>query len=207
MRIDVHTHFQSLAYVQHLHERSTLPRAVLEGGNYVIQCGAGLNVPALPKMLDMGEKLRDMDVSEIDVAVLSHGIPIGPDALRGAEADEWARCINDDLANIVACHPDRFVGLGTVGFGDIERSIAEVDRCIDQASRACRCSRMSEGSPWTRPRCCQFSSTSVHSAYRFTAPGRPAQSRGTRCSEPSPAARLPIRHQLERRAADPQRNL
>jgi predicted TIM-barrel fold metal-dependent hydrolase len=132
MRIDVHTHFQSLAYVQHLHERNALPRAVLDGGTYVIQCGAGVNVPALPKMLDMGEKLRDMDASGIDIAVLSHGLPLGPDALVGAEADDWAACINDDLANIVAGHTDRFVGLGTIGFGDVERSIAEVDRCIGQ---------------------------------------------------------------------------
>jgi predicted TIM-barrel fold metal-dependent hydrolase len=130
MRIDIHTHFQSLAYVKHLHERSALPRAVLAGGNSVIQCGAGVNVPALPKMLDISEKLHDMDASGIDVAVLSHGIPLGPDALGGTEAEDWAACINTDLASIVAGHPDRFVGLGTVGFGDVERSIAEVDRCI-----------------------------------------------------------------------------
>jgi predicted TIM-barrel fold metal-dependent hydrolase len=132
MRIDIHTHFQSLAYIQHLHERGGLPRAVLEDGNYVIQCGAGVNVPVLPKMLDMDEKLRDMDASGIDVAVLSHGVPLGPDALGGAEADDWAACINDNLARIIACHPDRFVGLGTIGFGDIERSTVEVDRCIGQ---------------------------------------------------------------------------
>jgi predicted TIM-barrel fold metal-dependent hydrolase len=130
MRIDTHTHFQSLAYIKHLHDRSALPSAVLDGGNYVIQCGAGVNVPALPKMLDMGEKLRDMDASGIDVAVLSHGVPLGPDALGGAEADDWAARINDDLASIIACHADRFAGLGTIGFGDVEHSIAEVDRCI-----------------------------------------------------------------------------
>jgi predicted TIM-barrel fold metal-dependent hydrolase len=132
MRIDTHTHFQSLAYIKHLHDRSALPSAALDGGNYVIHCGAGVNVPALPRMLDMSEKLRNMDASGIDIAVLSHGIPLGPDALGGSEADDWAACINDDLAKIVACHADRFVGLGTIGFGDIERSITEVDRCIGQ---------------------------------------------------------------------------
>jgi predicted TIM-barrel fold metal-dependent hydrolase len=130
MRIDIHSHFQSLAYVKHLHERSALPRAVLEDGTYVVQCGAGVDVPALPRMLDMDEKLGDMDASGIDVAVLSHGLPLGPDALGGAEADDWAARINDHLAAMIASHPDRFVGLGTIGFGDVERTIAEVDRCI-----------------------------------------------------------------------------
>jgi predicted TIM-barrel fold metal-dependent hydrolase len=132
MRIDTHTHFQSLAYVEHLRDRDSLPRTVLDDGNLVIQCGSGVNVPALPKMLDMDLKLWDMDLLGVDVAVLSHGIPLGPDALGGAEADEWAKCINDDLAGRIACHPDRFVGLGTIGFGDVQRSIAEVDRCVHE---------------------------------------------------------------------------
>jgi predicted TIM-barrel fold metal-dependent hydrolase len=132
MRIDIHTHFQSLAYVEHLHNRSSLPRAVLDGDMRVIQCGSGVNVPALPMMLDMDVKLHEMDALGIDLAVLSHGIPLGPDALGGAEADDWAAWINDDLARRIACHPDRFFGFGTIGFGDLERSIAEVDRCIHE---------------------------------------------------------------------------
>jgi predicted TIM-barrel fold metal-dependent hydrolase len=130
MRVDVHTHFQSRAYVEHLRDRNSLPRSVLDSGNLIIQCGSGVNVPALPSMLDVDLKLRDMDRLGVDGAVLSHGIPLGTDALRGAEADEWAARINTDLAGRIACHADRFVGLGSIGFGDVERSIAEVDRCI-----------------------------------------------------------------------------
>jgi predicted TIM-barrel fold metal-dependent hydrolase len=132
MRIDVHTHFQSLDYVKHLRGRGALPRTVLDGGMYAIQCSAELSIPALPVMLDMQQKLRSMDELGIDVAVLSHGIPLGPDALGGREADDWASRINDDLAHIVARFPDRLVGFGSIGFGDLQRSISEVERCINQ---------------------------------------------------------------------------
>ena len=130
MRIDIHTHFQCLDFVRHLLGRTAMPRAVLDGGAYVIQCAAGLDIPSLPKLIDMDAKLRDMDDMKIDVAVLSHGIPFGPDVLDPREADEWATRINDDLARIVAMFPGRFVGLGAIGFGERQRSIAEVNRCI-----------------------------------------------------------------------------
>jgi predicted TIM-barrel fold metal-dependent hydrolase len=132
MRIDIHSHFQSLAYVKHLRGRGAPPRSVLDGGRYVVQCAAGVSVPALSSMLDMEQKLADMDHLGVELALLSHGIPLGPDALGGQEADDWACRSNDDLACIVADHPGRFAGLGTLGFGDAERSISEVNRCIHE---------------------------------------------------------------------------
>jgi predicted TIM-barrel fold metal-dependent hydrolase len=132
MRIDVHTHFQSLDYIKHLQGRRALPRTVLDGGTYLVQCAAGLRVPSLPTMMDMDEKLRDLDALQIDLSILSHGLPLGPDALGGEEADEWAMRINDDLARIIQAYPGKFLGLASLGFGSPERAIAEVDRCINQ---------------------------------------------------------------------------
>ena len=132
MRIDVHTHFQCLDFVKHLQGRSTLPKSFLDGGNYIIQCAAGLAVPSLPEAVDMEEKLRDMEEAKIDAAILSHGIPFGPDVLGGREADDWAKRINDNLAAIIDRFPEKFIGLGTIGFGDSQRSIAEVNRCIGE---------------------------------------------------------------------------
>ena len=132
MRIDVHTHFQCLDFVKHLQGRSSLPKSVLDGGTYIIECAPGLKIPTLPKIIDMEKKLRDMEDMKIDVAVLSHGIPFGPDVLSRQEADEWAMRINDNLARIIDRFPGKFVGLGSIGFGDCQRSIAEVDRCIKQ---------------------------------------------------------------------------
>jgi len=63
--------------------------------------------------------------------VLSHGIP-GPELLEPAAADDWAARINDHLAGVVERYPDKFIAWGSIGFGSPERSIAEVDRCINQ---------------------------------------------------------------------------
>ena len=130
MRIDVHTHFQCLDFIKQLEGRRNLPRSVLDGGTYVVQCAAGLNVPAFPKMIDIEKKLRDMEDMKIDVAVLSHGYPFGADVLGGRRADYWAQRINDHLAGIIDRYPGKFVGFGSIGFGDCQQSIAEVDRCI-----------------------------------------------------------------------------
>jgi hypothetical protein len=44
MRIDVHTHFQSLDFIKHLQGRSTLPKTLLEGGMYAVQSAPGVRV-------------------------------------------------------------------------------------------------------------------------------------------------------------------
>jgi predicted TIM-barrel fold metal-dependent hydrolase len=131
MRIDVHTHFLSLDFLKHLQGRAALPRTVLEGGVYVVECAPGLRYPSAPNILDMDVKLKDCDAIGIQLNGLSIAIP-GPDLLGGDEADDWAARINDDLAGIVERYPRRFVGFGSVGFGSVERSIAEADRCINQ---------------------------------------------------------------------------
>lgn len=130
-RIDVHTHFLSLPFVKHLQGRSAYPRTVVEGGVYVIDCAHGWRLPTVPNIVDMDVKLTDMDTIGVDVSVLSHGIP-GPEVLDPEEADDWASRINDDLARIIAMHPGRFLGFGNIGFGDPQRSVAEVDRCINE---------------------------------------------------------------------------
>lgn len=129
MRIDVHSHFIDLEFTKHLQGRASMPRTVLEGGVYVVQCATGWHLPTLPNIVDMDVKLRDMEAMGIDRTVLSVSVP-GPEILGGAEADDWAQHINDHLAAILADYPDKFVGFGTLGFGDPARAIAEADRCI-----------------------------------------------------------------------------
>src|SRR5215472_6819636 len=70
-RIDIHTHFQCLDFVKHLLGRSAFPRSVLDGGAYAVECAAGFRVPALPKIIDMDAKLRDLEAMDIAVSVLS----------------------------------------------------------------------------------------------------------------------------------------
>ena len=131
MRIDVHTHFVFLDFTKHLEGRSALPRSTLEDGTYFTQCTEAFRMPAVPRVVDMDVKLRDLDDMGIDVSVLSHGVP-GPERLGGQEADDWAARINDHLAGIIQAYPGWFIGWGTIGFGDAGRAIAELDRCVNQ---------------------------------------------------------------------------
>ena len=129
MRIDVHTHFMSEQVARTLEKRSQFPYTRFVDGTYHFHCCQGLSVPMSPPLRDMRRKLEDMDSAGIDVAILSLAIP-GPELLGGAEADEVARMVNDALAEIIAQHPDRFWGYATLGFGDIEASLKELDRCF-----------------------------------------------------------------------------
>jgi len=131
MRVDVHSHFQSVEFVRHLLGTTRLPCAIEERGTYIVDCGSGLRVPSLPELVDVERKLDAMDRLGIDVSVLSHGLPLGPDVL-GSQADEWAMRINDDLARIVLTYPEKFIGFGSLGLADPERTIAEVDRCVTE---------------------------------------------------------------------------
>jgi predicted TIM-barrel fold metal-dependent hydrolase len=104
---------------------------VSKGDSYIVSCTSNHSHTNPPKAMDVEDKLRDMEVMGVDVSVLSQGIP-GPELLGGTEADDWAARINDHLASVIEKHPGKFVAWGSIGFGSPERSIAEVDRCINQ---------------------------------------------------------------------------
>jgi len=82
-----------------------------------------------PKMESIDVRLADMDSMGIDVQVLS----VSPyHMFFWAEGDLGERVfstINDDLASVVASHPDRFVALGAVPMQDTEAAVRELKRC------------------------------------------------------------------------------
>ena len=131
MRIDVHTHLYFQEFADYLLGRSALPNVTAKDGVYVTNCSPAFSVTSPPGHRDVDAKLRSMDDMGVDLAVLSHGIP-GPELLGCQEADDWASRINDYLARVVDQYPDKFVAWGSLGFGSPERSIAEVDRCVDE---------------------------------------------------------------------------
>ncbi len=100
-------------------------------GTYFISCSGGYRHGASAVHADVDTKLKDMDELGIRMSVLSHGIP-GPELIGGDEADDWASRINDHLAEVVAQYPDKFAAWATLGWGSAERTIAEIDRCINR---------------------------------------------------------------------------
>ena len=74
------------------------------------------------------KRLADMDVMGIDIQALT---PAPNQTYYDTPPDlgiATARAINDNIADIVARHPDRFVGLGTVPFQAPELAVTELER-------------------------------------------------------------------------------
>ncbi len=131
MRIDIHSHFLHLDFIKHLEGRDSLPSSYLQGGTYAIDCAEAMTMMAGPRIVEMDVKVREQETMGIGLSVLSHGMP-GPEMLPADEADDWASRINDHLAGIIEAYPGRFLGWGSLGFGDVERTMAEADRCINE---------------------------------------------------------------------------
>lgn len=76
------------------------------------------------------ERLADMDRLGIDVQAIS---PSPGQYFYYTDVDVGraaARLVNDGIAEAVASHPDRFVGMGTVPLQDVDAAIAEMRRCV-----------------------------------------------------------------------------
>jgi aminocarboxymuconate-semialdehyde decarboxylase len=131
MRIDVHNHFMSRKLAQALEKFADFPYSRFVDGTYRFFCHNALTMPMTPEFFDIGKKIDDMDRNGIDVAVLSLSIP-GPERIGGSQADELAKAINDELAEIIAQRPKRFWGYASLGFGNIDASLKELDRCFSQ---------------------------------------------------------------------------
>ena len=123
MRIDVHSHLMSVAFLEHLRGRDAMPTAVRDGTGYIAHCAPGVSLPYRAPILNVEAKLADMDMAGIDLAVLSHGLP-GPHMLGGAQADHWAARINDELAAIAAAHPGRLCR-GESGASDLQQGTGQ----------------------------------------------------------------------------------
>lgn len=85
-----------------------------------------------PKLSLPEERLRDMDRMNIDIQAISVA---PPQYYYWTEPDlgvRLARIQNDNLAAIVAGHPDRFVGMGTLPLQDVGASLRELDRIVDE---------------------------------------------------------------------------
>ncbi|MCO6185357.1 amidohydrolase family protein [Rhizobium sp. L1K21] len=76
-----------------------------------------------------GERLKDMDESGIDMAVLALSSP-GVQVFEPAQATSLAVMANDMLAEGIANHPDRFVGLAAFSPLDIGAAEKELERGV-----------------------------------------------------------------------------
>ncbi len=81
---------------------------------------------------DAHVRTQEMDMTTVDMQVLST-IPVLFNYFAKPEhALETSRFFNDHIAQCVAEHPKRFLGLGTVPMQDIDTAIKEMDRCVHE---------------------------------------------------------------------------
>ncbi|MFI5754991.1 amidohydrolase family protein [Streptomyces sp. NPDC051569] len=112
--IDVHSHFLTPSYQEALREAGL---------------GQADGIPAVPSWSASGA-LRLMDELGIGAMVLSvssPGVHFGDDA----KARALARQVNDEGAEIVAGHPDRFGLLASLPLPDVAGSLAELGHAFD----------------------------------------------------------------------------
>ena len=84
------------------------------------------------QLTDVDRRLLDMDQMGIDIQAIS---PVPLQYYYALDADlgrESSRLINDEIAEVVAAHPDQFVGLGNLPMQDPEMAVAELERVVNE---------------------------------------------------------------------------
>lgn len=84
------------------------------------------------KLNGVQERIADMDRLGIDIQVISPSPGQYHYELEPEIGRQVTRLINDRIAEAVASHPDRLVGMGSVPLQSPELAVAELDRCVDQ---------------------------------------------------------------------------
>lgn len=78
---------------------------------------------------DAGKRIEECDTHGVHVQVLST-IPVMFNyGIKPLDCLEIAKFLNDHIADVVALHPQRFVGLGTIPLQDTDIAIKELERC------------------------------------------------------------------------------
>ncbi len=86
-----------------------------------------------PSISDLDARRRQMDPFGDYAQILVLAVPpletVGPPAV----AAEFARLANDEMAELVSKHPDRFTGfVASLPLNDVDESLAETERALEQ---------------------------------------------------------------------------
>jgi len=131
MIIDIHSHIVERSYLSDLVNDAGLRTQVSDTGQTFYRKEGHTVAWSRESMFDIDARLRDMDAKGIDQRVLSLSTP-NVYEWRGARQVQAARTINDAVAKLCRAHPDRFCGLGSLPLDDIDASLAEIDRVMDE---------------------------------------------------------------------------
>ncbi|WP_313807878.1 amidohydrolase family protein [Sphingobium sp.] len=131
MRIDIHAHFIDRPYVQELTDLLGLTASEGNKGQVLLRRGKTTYAWYREEMFDENARLRKMDTQGIDMRVLSLSAPNIYD-WPAADQPQLARRINDETARMVRAHSDRFQGFATMPLADVDASLVELARAMDE---------------------------------------------------------------------------
>jgi len=85
---------------------------------------------------DANTRLQDCDKHNVTMQVLSTVPVMFSYWAKPEDALDLSKFLNDHIAEVVASHPKRFVGLGTIPMQSPELAIKELERCVKQLGLA-----------------------------------------------------------------------
>ncbi len=83
-----------------------------------------------PKLMGIDVRLKDMDRMGVDIQAVAPAPYHYFYFTEAAYGAELAREVNEGIANVVAQHPDRFVGMGSVPLQNAELAVKELEYCV-----------------------------------------------------------------------------
>ena len=127
--VDCQSHIFVPELVSFMEKRSDPPYAYRkEGGTYVVV--GEWHRRLRDRHMDIDAKIADMDGAGISMTALSINDP-GPE-LFGTDGPHVARMVNDYISDLAKAHAGRLFGLIVLPLQDIDASLRELDRCVNE---------------------------------------------------------------------------
>lgn len=130
--VDIHCHYlnpEVNAKTAHLNAASYDPTVI-----YATELTNQTNILQMktraPKLMGVVDRLKDMDKMGVDIQAVA---PAPYHYFYFTEAElgaSLAREVNDGIANVVAGHPDRFIGMGSVPLQNADMAVKELEYCV-----------------------------------------------------------------------------
>jgi aminocarboxymuconate-semialdehyde decarboxylase len=105
-------------------ETDSLGRPEIVTGDYRVSMGGPANWESIE------QRILKMDALGVDRQVISLNPILFRYYLDPGDAIECSKAVNDEIAGIVAEHPDRFAGFGTLPMQDLAAAVGELERVM-----------------------------------------------------------------------------
>lgn len=130
MKIDIHSHIFDRGYFDAMMRDMRLAPETSATGQTLLRKDGYTYMWWKEAFFDMAQRIGLMDRQGIAMRGLSLSSPSVYDWPAARQSD-MARYVNDATEAIVAAHPRRFFGIGTLPLADIAASLSELDRLVD----------------------------------------------------------------------------